>query len=134
MENEDKLLRALLGKHYMNHFGVIHSFNEIPKPLRRIFGKDGEDSNIFKNFFNKGQFFWIKKDDKFYLAWIGNDGELMISDNGDRIIQPQRFELEMGLSMLNISIQEFLERLLEKDRKITESDMNRLVKQIISKL
>ena len=132
--NEHRLLKILLGDDYMNNFKVVHKLSDIPMEMVTKFWGLGEAERYFNHYMKHGKFFLVKIGGQEFLIHQNNDGLIMISNENDQNIKPEKFEHILGLSYVGLSIEEFLNFLLKNDNRISESDMNRLVKQIISNL
>jgi hypothetical protein len=84
-----------------------------------------------------GQFFSIKSPDELYLVLLKDNGTLVATNSVMQEVDPSDIEYDLNLNLLDIGLKDVLEDYI-KDRNsemegMTESDMSRLVKRILTK-
>lgn len=136
-----KILKKEFGKHFWNQIKMINSYKELPKEFRqpRVFGH-----GFWDHYSKLGQFFYINVPPKRYLVLLpsgvknplGEDEPLRISDEYGKVINPYEVEGQLRIAYLGLKLEDLLnyykDHRVSNFRKITESDINRLVKKIIS--
>jgi hypothetical protein len=94
---KDRLIKTILGKHYMNNFGVINTLNDFPrKLLKGIWPNPIQAERYFARYTQLGRLVWIRKNQSYYMIHIPDSGNKIIVDGADREISPESFENILG--------------------------------------
>lgn len=127
--------KKFFGKHFMNQFGKVDSYEKLPKVFRRnLFGTErGKD--MFYLYQKKGQFYTVLTPESKYLVHIGPE-EITIADDSDSLKKLSDIEFELNLPILGLTLKELLEGIFQEKEKpeeegLSESDIKRLVKKIV---
>jgi uncharacterized protein YxeA len=127
MENNNiDLLNKMFDRHFWNQIKEVDSYEKLPKVFRR---NNMMRENAFNSYSNKGQFFSINTKHNHYLVLLHNNGGITAMDDKVYEVGKSQIESDLKLVYLGLSLEEVLTHSIR--RKMTESDMSRLVKMII---
>ena len=135
MENpEIEIAKKFFGKHFLNQFKLVNRWTELPKEFKKVFGSE----DVFQIYSEKGDFLFIKGPKKNYLA-LFFPGEIIIADSSDNFISEFELGAELNLNVLGLTIGDIITHLKNQNTrkkivKLTESELIRLVKKVISKI
>jgi hypothetical protein len=126
-------IKRFLDRHFMNRINKIDSFREIPKGFRQR----GLTEQMFNRYSEMGQFFSIKSPEELYLVLLKDNGVLVAMSSMMEEVDPSDIEYDLNLNLLDIGLKDVLQDYIQ-DRSsemegMTESDMSRLVKRILTK-
>jgi hypothetical protein len=84
-----------------------------------------------------GQFFSIKSTDELYLVLLKDNGTLVATNSVMQEVDPSDIEYDLNLNLLDIRLKDVLDDYIQDKssemERMTESDMSRLVKRILTK-
>ena len=134
------LIKREFGRHFFNQIQMVNSYEELPKEFRRdgIFVRPAWDFHS-----KKGQFFLINIPPNKYLTFLPKGknnlfdgvGPLDVIDTTGYGVEPFEVENQLKLNYLDLKLKDLLKYIVTEktndSRKITESDILRLVKKII---
>lgn len=129
-----KLAKKYFGKHFLNNFKLIDSWNQLPGEFKDII----ISPKTFDLYYKKGDFLFIQGPEKNYLAHISPEGKSIVNSNDHYVSE---FELgnQLGINVLGLTIDDLVEHLKQEKEnkmknivKLTESDLVRLVKRVIN--
>jgi hypothetical protein len=126
-------IKRFLDRHFLNRINKIDSYIEVPKAFRQR----GFREQMYDRYSEMGQFFSIKSPEELYLVLLKDNGVLVAMSSMMEEVDPSDIEYDLNLNLLDIGLKDVLEDYI-KDRNsetegITESDMSRLVKRILTK-
>ena len=127
MENSNiKILNKVFDRHFWNQIKVVNSYEELPKVFRAN-GMMKRDA--FDSYSKMGQFFSIKTKYNHYLVLLHHNGKISAMDTNVYEVSKSEIENDLMIVYLGLELEDVLNYFTT--RKITESEINRLVKKIL---
>jgi hypothetical protein len=136
MKSVKDTIKRFLDKHFLNRINKIDSYMEVPKAFRQ----KGFREQMYDRYSEMGQFFSIKSPEELYLVLLKDNGVLVAMSSMMEEVDPSDIEYDLNLNLLDIGLKDVLEDYIQ-DRSsemetlkgMTESDISRLVKRILTK-
>lgn len=129
-------IKRLLDRHFLNRINKIDSFREVPK----LFRQRGFTEQMYNRYNEMGQFFSIKSPGELYLVLVKYNGAIVAMSSMMEEVDSSDIEYDLNLNLLDIGLKDVLDDYIqnkstemEKPEGMTESDMSRLVKSILTK-
>jgi hypothetical protein len=133
MKSVKDTIKRFLDRHFLNRINKIDSYREVPKGFRQR----GLTDQMFNRYSEMGQFFSIKSTDELYLVLLKDNGTLVATNSVMQEVDPSDIEYDLNLNLLDIRLKDVLDDYIQDKssemERMTESDMSRLVKRILTK-
>ena len=133
MKSVKDTIKRFLDRHFLNRINKIDSYREVPKGFRQR----GLTDQMFNRYSEMGQFFSIKSTDELYLVLLKDNGTLVATNSVMQEVDPSDIEYDLNLNLLDIRLKDVLDNYIQDKssemERMTESDMSRLVKRILTK-
>jgi hypothetical protein len=133
MKSVKDTIKRFLDRHFLNRINKIDSYREVPKGFRQR----GLTDQMFNRYSEMGQFFSIKSTGELYLVLLKDNGTLVATNSVMQEVDPSDIEYDLNLNLLDIRLKDVLDDYIQDKssemERMTESDMSRLVKRILTK-
>lgn len=116
----------MFDRHFWNQIKVVKSYKELPKVFR---GNGMMREDAFDSYSKMGQFFSINTKNNHYLVLLHHNGKISAMDTNVYEVSKPEIESDLKIVYLGLELEDVLNYFIR--RKITESDINRLVKKIL---